>query len=105
MDGLFYFHGETASRGGQDLLIIVVSLSYSETPQSVGLVWTSDQPDAETFTLQNTHWQETDSHEPGGIRTLNPSKQAATDPPIRRRGHWDGYGSGYFGNWEGVNWI
>jgi hypothetical protein len=30
------------------LLIIEASRSFSDTPQSVGLLWTSDQPDAET---------------------------------------------------------
>ena len=33
---------------GQGLLIIEASRSHSDTPHSVGLVWTSDQPDAET---------------------------------------------------------
>jgi len=28
-------------------------------------------------------------HTPGGIRTRNPSKQAAADPRLRPRGHWD----------------
>ena len=35
---------------GQGFLIIKASRSYSDTPQSVGLLWTSDQPDAETST-------------------------------------------------------
>jgi hypothetical protein len=35
---------------GQGLLIIEVSRLHSETPQSVGLLWTSDQPDAQTST-------------------------------------------------------
>ena len=43
------------SHGTKDLvdhghLIIEVSRSYSDTPHSVGLLWTSDQPDAETST-------------------------------------------------------
>ena len=33
--------------------------------------------------------QRTDVHAPGGIRTRSPSKQAATDPRLRLRGHWD----------------
>jgi hypothetical protein len=33
--------------------------------------------------------QETDIHDPGGIRTHNPSKRAAADPRFRPRGHWD----------------
>ena len=33
---------------GEGLLIIEASRSHSDTPHSVGLLWTSDQPDAET---------------------------------------------------------
>jgi hypothetical protein len=51
---------------GQGLLINKASLSHSDTPPSVGLLWTSDQPDAETS--DNTqHSEETDIHAPGGI--------------------------------------
>ena len=40
--------------------------------------------------LYNTqHSQQTDIHAPGGIRTHNPSKLAATDSRLRTRGHWD----------------
>jgi len=35
---------------GQGLLIIEASRSHSDTPQSVVLLWTNDQPDAETST-------------------------------------------------------
>jgi hypothetical protein len=35
------------------------------------------------------HSQETDIHACGGIRTHKPSKQAAADPRLRLRGHWD----------------
>ena len=34
----------------QGLLIIKCSKLHSDTPHSVGLLWTSDQPDAETST-------------------------------------------------------
>ena len=54
----------------------------------MGLLWTSDQPDAETS--DNTHHsQETDMRVPGGIRTRNPGKEAATNPRLRPRGHRD----------------
>jgi hypothetical protein len=33
---------------GQDSLIIETLLSHSDTPQLVSLLWTRDQPDAET---------------------------------------------------------
>jgi hypothetical protein len=35
---------------GQGLLIIEASRSNSDTPHAVGLLWTSDQPVAETST-------------------------------------------------------
>ena len=38
----------------QILLIIEDSRSHSDIPQSVGILWTSDQPDAENATSQNT---------------------------------------------------
>ena len=38
---------------GQDRLTIEVSASPSDTPQSVGLLWTSDRPVAETSTWQH----------------------------------------------------
>jgi len=35
---------------GQDLFILEVLLSHSDTPHTIRLLWTSDQPVAETFT-------------------------------------------------------
>jgi GH43 family beta-xylosidase len=73
---------------GQGLLIVEHSLSHSDTPHSVGLLWTSDQPDAETY--DNTqHSQQTDIHASGRIRTYNPSKRATADPRRRPRGQWN----------------
>jgi hypothetical protein len=65
-------------------LIIEASRSHSDTPHSIELLWANDQPDAETST-----WQHTDNHDPGGIRTHNPSKRANADPRLRPRGHWE----------------
>ena len=63
----------------QGFLIIEVSRLFSKTPQSVGLLWTSDQSDAETRTWQHLTLT-TERHSwRGGIRTRNPSKQAAAD--------------------------
>jgi len=42
-------HGATTILG-QGLLIIKDSRSHSDTPHSAGLLWTSDQPFAETST-------------------------------------------------------
>jgi hypothetical protein len=38
---------------GQGIFIIEASRSHSDTSYSVGLLWTSDQPDAETSTWQH----------------------------------------------------
>jgi len=55
---------------------------------SVGLLWTRDQPVAETSTWQHTTvtW---DIHSTGGIWTRNPSKRLAADLNLRQRGHRD----------------
>jgi hypothetical protein len=56
---------------------------------SVGLLRTSDQPDAETSTSQHTTLT-TDRHPcPGRIRTHNRNKRATADQRLRPRGHWD----------------
>jgi hypothetical protein len=60
-------------------------VSRSHAPQSVGLLWTSDQLVAETSTWQHT--QQTDIHDHGGIQTHNLSRRAAADPRLRPRGH------------------
>jgi hypothetical protein len=52
---------------------------------SVGLLWTSDQPDAETSTWQRTTLTADRHRAPGGIRTRNPSKRAASNPRLRPR--------------------
>jgi hypothetical protein len=71
----------------QGLLITEASRSHSDTPHSVGLLWTNDQPDAKTFTWQHTTFV-TDRYPcPGGIRTRNLSKRAAADPRLRVRLH------------------
>ena len=73
---------------GQGLINIEASRShFLDTPHSVGLLWTSDQPDAETSTWK--HSQQTDIHAPGWIRTRSSNKPAAADPCLRPRGHWD----------------
>ena len=39
---------------GQGLVIVEASQSHSDTRQTLGLLWTSDQPDAKTSTWQHT---------------------------------------------------
>jgi hypothetical protein len=57
---------------------------------TVGLLWTSDQPvaKASTYTGQhNRETEETNIHTLSGIRTRDPSNQAAADLRLRPRGH------------------
>ena len=61
---------------GQGLIIIEASQSHSDTPNSVGLLWTSDQPDAKTSLWQHQHSQDADIHAPGGNRS--PQSQQAS---------------------------
>ena len=74
---------------GQGFLIIEASRSHLNTPQSVGLLWTSDQPVVETSIWQHTTLTTGNIHAPGGIRTRNPSKRAAPYFTSWQRGDWD----------------
>jgi hypothetical protein len=57
---------------GQGLLIIEASRSYSDTPHSVGLLSTSDQPDAEIATWQHTTLNKRQTFmRPAQVRTQN----------------------------------
>ena len=60
---------------GQILLIIEASLSRSDIPQSVGLLWTSDQPDVQTSTSHNTTF--TTERHPCTLWDSNPSFPAS----------------------------
>jgi len=69
------------------LLIIEAARSHSDTPHSLGLLWTRDQPDTEPLPDKTQHCREIHIHEPGGIQTRIPSKRA--NPCLRQRGDWD----------------
>jgi len=77
-----FFQGSRALEG-LGLIIFEVSRSRPDTLFSVGLVRTSNQPVAQTFT-----WQQTiitnDINSPGGIRTRNPRKRTIADPRLRQ---------------------
>ena len=64
-------------------------ITYSDAPQSIGLLWTSDQSVAETSTWQHTIFTTDNIHAPGGIRTHDRSRRAAVDLRLRPRGCWD----------------
>ena len=69
---------------GKGLLIIVASQSHSDTPHSVGLLWTSDQPVIENSDITQ-HSKQRDIHGPVEVRTRNPNKRVATDPLVGPR--------------------
>ena len=60
---------------GHGLLITEASPSHSDAPQTVGLLWTSDQPDAATSTGQHTTLTR-DKH-PCPRRVSNPQSRQA----------------------------
>jgi hypothetical protein len=73
------------------------SRSLSETAHSVGLPWTSDQPEVEastlhhrTLTREREREREREIHAPGGIRTRNlTNKRTAASSLFRTRSDWD----------------
>ena len=79
---------------GQGLLLIGASRSHSIRHTALGRnpldKWSAQRRDPNLIT-HNTH--KTHIHDPGVIRTHNPSKHAATDPRLRLHSHWDQLGS------------
>jgi hypothetical protein len=75
---------------GQGLLNAEDSRAHSDTSQSVGPLWTTDRPDAETSLPDNAqNLQKTEIHATGGIGARSLSRRAAACPSLRPRGHWD----------------
>jgi len=77
--GFFFYNGATVPVG-LGLLIIEDSRSHSDTPQSVVLLWTSDQPDAETSTWPHSTLER--DKQPCPPRDSNPQSRQAS-------GHWN----------------
>jgi len=74
---------------GLGFLIVDASRSHSDTPHSIGLLWTSDRPRRRNLYLTICTILTVDKHAPGGIQTSNPSTRGAADPRLRPRGHRD----------------
>ena len=72
--------------------IIEASRSHSGAPQSVVLLWMSDQPTLRPSPDKTQHSPQTGFHAPGGIRTHNSSKRASTQPRLRLRGQRESIG-------------
>jgi hypothetical protein len=51
-------------------------ITHNDVPQSVGLLWTSDQLVAETSTWQRTKHTTEKIHDPGGIRTHDRNRRS-----------------------------
>jgi len=60
-----------------------------DTPNSVWLLCTSDQPDAQNSTWQHRTTTTTERHAPSRIRTHNYINRAAADSRLRPRGNWE----------------
>jgi hypothetical protein len=61
-------------------LIVEASRSYTHThTQSIGLLWTGDQPYQRSLPDNTQHSRETDINAPGEIPTHNPKKRVAAD--------------------------
>jgi len=61
---------------GQGLLIVEALRSHSDIQYSLGLLWTNDQPDAETSTTQHTSM--TKDRHPRRRRDSKPQSQQPT---------------------------
>ena len=73
---IFFLHGAIAPSGsGPPFRGFAISLTHTHT-HSVGLLWTSDQPDAETFTSQ--HSTLTTERHPCRWQDSNPRSQQAS---------------------------
>jgi len=66
---------------GQTLLIINASLSDSDTPHSVGILRTSDQPDAENSTWHTQYTQQKDTMHPEGFEPAIPASERPQAQP------------------------
>jgi hypothetical protein len=62
-------------------------ITHNDAPQSVGILWTSDQLVAETSTWQHT--QQKNIYAPYEIRTDDRSRRATIDLLLRPRSHWE----------------
>jgi hypothetical protein len=59
---------------GQDLLFTEATRSHSDTPHSVGILWTNDEPDAETSTWQHQALTR-DIYAPAGFEPAVPASK------------------------------
>ena len=89
---IYIFFVALRPNAGHGLLILEVSRSHKTTHHSrydsSGRVISSSQ---RPLPENTQHSQQTNIHGPGGIRTHDLSRRAATDLRLRPLGHWDRY--------------
>jgi hypothetical protein len=82
---MVFFYGAATQRGLWPPHSWRFYIKHNDAPQSVGLLWTSDQLSAET-----SNWQQatlkTNIYAPGGIRTHDLSRRVAAVLRLRPRG-------------------
>jgi hypothetical protein len=77
---------------GQSLLIIEALLSYSDTPQSVGILWTRDRLVAQTSTCQQTTLtRDGTSMSQAGFETKIPANERPQTQALNREAIGIGY--------------
>jgi hypothetical protein len=69
---------------GQGLLIIESSRSYTDTPHSVGFLWASDQPDAETSSWQHKVHTGQTCMAPAGFKPAIPANERSQTHALDR---------------------
>jgi len=77
---------------GRGLLIIEASRSHSDATQSVGLLWTSHQPDVETSTWQQTSHKTKTSMPPVGFEPAIPASERPQTHVLNRASTGTGKG-------------
>jgi hypothetical protein len=65
----------------------LAGFTNTDTPNSVDLLWTSDQLDAETSTWHHTTLTKGRYLCPSGIRARNPNKRGVADTHLIQHGH------------------
>jgi hypothetical protein len=86
-----FLNGVTAP-SGPGILIIEPSWSHWDTPNSVGLLWTSDQPDAETSTWQHMTLTRNIHPASSGIWNRNHSSERPRTHALDRAATGTGWG-------------
>ena len=71
----YSFYRSSTALVSQGVLIIEDSWSHSDTPHSVGLFWTSDQPDAGPLPDDTKISQERNIHAPAGFEPTIPASE------------------------------